>query len=286
LRQQLRGDKATKRRKVRDFPALLFCACLIISAAVLSIAIRELQIQSRFSAMERAARLIERGAAIHQEAVFDLAQVADGMIDAGLCRSDLLKAGTTLVLRRFELNSWQADYDAWMRGAVGAEVFLRHALSCLPQVGNFWVRYAIVRQQIFENPDEIVALVETSQRYAPAEMVALMGRMVLWRHVAPETLKRLTPMVKADLTILCTTETGEALTALPEPTANLRTFLRQTIGRVGSNRQSIWCNPDAGLPRQEEPRGAIDLSPFRSVATPQGAAAPFTDPARTDGARQ
>ncbi len=213
---------------------------LLISAIVLLLAGRELEMWYRFEGVIKASRLIERGERLETKTVMELAKLADTMIPSKVCNTDLLKAGTTLVLGRLEHTSSRQDYDAWLTSIRKADAFLRHALACVPEQGNFWARLAMVRQQLAEEPEEVLKLLELSQHYAPAELTAIKGRLLVVQKASSITLQRVANILSSDLAVICRPQNMWTLLRFPRPSRLLTQYLPSSHANTPRSRNP-WC---------------------------------------------
>ncbi len=126
---------------------------------------------------------------------------------AGICRTDILKAGAAVLIRDLDRQNPDQDYESWAAAISVAEGFFLHALSCMPADGNIWLRLAIVRQQIAEEPVETARLLSLSQHYAPSEAGVLRIRMQFWNTLSERSLQLALPAIKADIRTLCSDRT-------------------------------------------------------------------------------
>ena len=225
-------------QSARSWSLIFICSALAIF--VVTIGVRELWIQSQFSEVTIASRRVEAGVPIGNGAILDLAQLADGMADRMVCHSDLLRSGTTLVLRRLELQDSARNAAAFSDAVERADRFLRHALSCIPSQGNFWLRRAMVGSLQGQNPQQLAHFLELSQRFAPAEEGVLKGRLALWQNVSQPYLKRLQQTLVADLRSLCTPQNVRSADKLDAPNPSLWPYIEQ-IGAVSPQLKSPWC---------------------------------------------
>jgi hypothetical protein len=219
---------------------LLVVSCSALSILIVSLGARELWVQSRFAEVTIASRRVEAGAPIGTGAILDLAQLADDMANHAVCHSDLLRSGTTLVLRRLELQDSTRNAAGYVDALERADSFLRHALSCVPSQGNFWLRLAMVGSLQGQNPQQLARFLTLSQLYAPAEEGALKGRLAFWQKVSQPYLKRLQQTLLADLRGLCTPQNVRSADRMDAPNPSLWPYIEQ-IGAVSPQVKSPWC---------------------------------------------
>lgn len=234
---------------------------LLISAIVLLLAGRELKIWNQFAGVIEVSKLIERGERLEPKTVMELADRADGMVSSKVCNMDLLKAGGTLVLGRLERTSSLKDYHSWLTSTKKADAFFRHALACVPNQGNFWARLAMVRQQLAEEPAEVLQLLQLSQRYAPAELTAIKGRLLVIQRASGITLERVTNILSEDLGVICRPQNIWTLMRFPKPSRLLIQYLPSSYTNTPSSKNP-WCGSQlAGI-------GPIDIRGARSRPQP------------------
>ncbi|MCX8998427.1 hypothetical protein NOF55_15035 [Rhizobiaceae bacterium BDR2-2] len=125
------------------------------------------------------------------------------IVDEDICRSDIVMAGMNVVLEGVDRRIGEPDAELRRSTLASAEIYLRHALACLPNNGNVWLRLAMVRSLEVMLPAELATLLARSQALLPGEANAVLGRFMLWNQL-PETARALASNAYAsDLAIAC-----------------------------------------------------------------------------------
>jgi hypothetical protein len=120
-------------------------------------------------------------------------------------------------LARLDQQNQDADYEAWSTAVTQAERVAGYALTCSPTNGNFWLRFAMVRQAISEQPEQIAHLVTFSQLYAPVEENVIAARFRLYNRLTQNTLRLLSSPLQSDLRIICQPQQAAFRKRLPTP---------------------------------------------------------------------
>ena len=207
---EVRGAQKSLRRKkrvatiflgVRRAP-FLSCCFLLLAGMSLTLAIRELHYSIQFADMFVVAKQIEQGGAVSTKSLSRVAGMPEEVIAGGYCRSDIVMAATTIVLRQIDAADQASDYEGWFSAVTTAEKFLQHALSCMPTNRNLWLRFAVVKAVIAEDPEATAQVMAQSVKLAPADQTTLLARLYFWNRFSEATLKSSGPLVEQDLDLL------------------------------------------------------------------------------------
>lgn len=202
------------------------------------IAITELETSRHFGPMIRLAALIRQELPVDRTAVEHYTAEVGSIIEAGICRADVLRAGLTLTLRDLDRQDSTSDYEAWRHAFEKAGRFIDHALSCTPTDGNLWLRSAMMHQAIGENPLELAGLLRASVQFAPAEMSVLTARVQVWNTAQPETLALARSSLERDLaTVLEYARPAAVVAILSNPSPALTPYLRTALRRISPARR-------------------------------------------------
>ncbi|MBW6426042.1 hypothetical protein KX729_32215 [Rhizobium sp. XQZ8] len=199
-----------RRRTLRH--GVLICIIVIISYNSFS----EVRRTAQYGGLLRSAAKVESGEAVDRITVQKLAESTEVLVRTRECRGDIIKAALTILLLNLDNENSRTDYDGWSASLLRADKFVVQALSCQPTNGNFWLRLAMTRQSIAEQPEELRLFLELSQKYAPAEERVTEGRFLLYSKVGDLTLSRLNDLILADLRTICRASAREGLKALVE----------------------------------------------------------------------
>lgn len=167
---------------------LIVTIVTIAAAAIFMVAVLQFRLTVDFySLMDR----VQSDNPGHSERIAYLSKSAGQVLDKyGLtaCRSDVINAYVVGKLIELDRSKIWNDYDLWANAIRSAESALLEGLRCSPSNGQFWLRYAMVRQASAENPNEIAGLMELARRLAPAERQQLIARLRFWNRLSGSTL--------------------------------------------------------------------------------------------------
>jgi hypothetical protein len=216
----------------------------ILAFGIIFMAAEQVFRYGKYGDLQYWARNLEKGDDVQTAMLDHLAERAHGLVRDKECQGPFIKSVLTIVLNDLDRHSPNGDYEAWSRAIRQNDEFLQHALSCLPTNGNFWVRFAMVRQAINEQPSEVARLVTLSQLYSPAEEDAIVARYNLYNRLTDASLQVSAAPLVDDLKILCS-PTGERLrTRL----AASRIKLQQAIARLAPGCPAIGVSRDRQNP--------------------------------------
>jgi hypothetical protein len=167
--------------------------------------------------MRHVAAQIERDRSVSQELFARSLLQVGKLVEDHVCQSEFVKAALTVSLFRLDMQNPDVDYDNWSNALERADKVARFALQCLPSDGNFWVRFAMVRQAIGEQPEEIAKLVTLSQLYAPAEENTIAARFRLYNRLTQPSLALTAAPLRADLAVVCSLKGAALRKRLPLP---------------------------------------------------------------------
>jgi hypothetical protein len=199
----------------------------ILALCVGSFALSTLQIYrfTRFGEMRYIAAQVERQSPVSRDRLDRAIADARLVVEDKLCQSEFIRAALTLSLIDLDRQNADRDYEAWAKALEQADRTASFALSCSPTNGNFWVRLAMIRQTITEQPDEVARLVTLSQLYAPAEQNVIAARYRLYNRVSEQTLEKAAAPVAADLELICAPAGAALRKDLPVPRQSLAPYL-------------------------------------------------------------
>jgi len=180
-------------------PSVLF---LLTAVALLVFAVNDIRQSARFADVFLIAERLEQSEQVSPETLAKTAANADDIVSGDYCRSDIIMAGTTLVLNRLDVANEITGYDAWVKAADDAERYMRHAVTCMPTESNLWLRLAIVRAVIVQEPTATARLMNMSAWLAPADEVALLARLYFWNRLNVTTLENARTSVESDMNLL------------------------------------------------------------------------------------
>ncbi|MFB2552551.1 O-antigen ligase family protein [Ensifer soli] len=188
----------------RTAPVVLACGLILPPAIVMGA--RGMAEAASHSELRATARRLDAGMAV-DPAVLD--RLADAAVPArsATCDGTILRAALTVFLAGLDVTGRERDHGAWASRVDRAERHVRHALSCAPADGLFWLRLAMLRQAGGERADEQAMLMAFARKAAPAERRPLTGRLVHWSRLSPATVARARAVALADL--------GDGLAFLP-----------------------------------------------------------------------
>lgn len=202
------------------------------------IATTELETSRHFGPMIRLAALMRQELPVDRTAVERYTAEVGSIVEAGICRADVLRAGLTLTLRDLDHQHSASDYGAWRHAFEKAGRFIDHALACTPADGNLWLRSAMLRQAIGENPLELAGLLHASVQFAPSEISVLTARFQVWNTAQPETLALARASLEKDLaTVLEYARPAVVVAILSNPSPALTPYLRTALRRISPTRR-------------------------------------------------
>ena len=205
--------------------------------AILLIAFGELRERYVYADLLRIARQADARGGISPETIRDQVVYARRIPQDRICKSDFLKAGAVILLQDLDLQNPDENYEDWASAISSVEIFLIHSLRCSPSDGNMWLRLAMVRQQIAEQPMEVARLLKLSQHYAPAEAGILKARMRFWNKLSPASLVAARATLEIDMRIICEDKTKLTYHSLPQPSKAMRSALSSNM----AVQNGTWC---------------------------------------------
>lgn len=229
-------------------PALLGFAA--IAAVLLAFAIWQQVTTARFATLMLLAKKIERAEPIADDAIPTYIKETTDIVVSGECRSDIVRAGLTVLLADLDRQNSTTDYEAWAAAMARSEDYLHHALTCSPADGNLWVRLAMVRFAIAAEPRELAYLMSQSVNLAPAEPNIVAARFVLWNKLNAATLQEASRAVDSDLRLLLTQAPMPLLkSTLAAQSENLLPYLKSAASLIGEPRRAKIEAAGITLPR-------------------------------------
>lgn len=189
------------------------------------IAVNEFRKTAHFADLLQMNVVLSAGDGTNAKVVGRLAAEADQVTIAKECRSDILRAGLSFVMRDLDLQDAVNRYDQWAASMGRANRYVLHALSCNPADGDMWVRLALVSQAISENPQQLSDFMAQSVLLSPSEMHTLSARFVIWKKAGPFTLSLSQKSIERDLrTLLNYANPGEIVDILGVRNADQQTY--------------------------------------------------------------
>lgn len=207
----------------------------------------QLRQTAHFGSLFPLAQKIANGAFVPSDVLRRYEALAEDIPGGGYCRSDIVDAGGAVVLANLDRYDQAADYDAWARGLAKAEVYFRHAISCIPTNAGYWLRLAAVRRAIAENSQEIAELMRMSVTCAPADQDMIIARLNFWNMAGAQTLAASRSSVESDVRTVLTY--GNAFQIMP------------AIGTVGPDLMAYFEKIARFLPAEK-------LATFRKAGLP------------------
>lgn len=226
--------------------------CLIlVSIAFLLLASREVATTIRFANMSVIAAILEKDRTVSEANLTRVVKDADLVRARGLCRTELVSAATTVLLKNMDRRNSVQDFDGWSAAVRDTETHLRFAARCMPGDSNLWLRYAALRSVIAENPDEVAAIMHLSRRLAPADGHMLFARLGFWNSYSEKTLERAAPDVVADLSTLMSRGDPCAVgRELRQVSPNLQPYVdqaRQHVPAIKLKQLAIKCYDEKAI---------------------------------------
>ncbi|MDC9837285.1 hypothetical protein [Rhizobium binxianense] len=222
-----------------SLPSPLSVLFLLTAVALIVFAVGDIRQSARFADIFLVAERLEQSEQISPDTVAKTAAGTDTIVSGDYCRSDIVMAGTTLVLNRLDAANEITGYQAWAKAADDAERYMRHAVSCMPTESNLWLRLAIVRAVIVQEPKSIARLMTMSARLAPVDEVALLARLYFWNRLNITTLDNARTSVESDVNLLLKLgdprKVGPALTGI---SAALLPYVKASGSKLSSERKS------------------------------------------------
>lgn len=185
-----------------SIPSALSVLFILTAVALLIFSVANIRQSARFADIFIVAERLELSDQVSQETLTRTAAGIDSIISEDYCRSDIVMAGATLALNRLDAANEITGYDAWAKAADDAERYMRHAVSCMPTDSNLWLRLAIVRAVISQEPKATARLITLSAWLAPADEVSLLARLYFWNRLNEATLEEARTSVESDVELL------------------------------------------------------------------------------------
>ncbi len=230
-----------------SLPSPLSILFLLTAVALFAFAVVDIRESARFANIFLVAERLEQSEQVSPDTLAKTAASTDGIVSGDYCRSDIVMAGTTLVLKRLDAANEITGYDAWAKAADDAERYMRHAVSCMPSDSNLWLRLAVVRAVIAQEPKSTAGLLTMSARLAPADEVALLARLYFWNRLNITTLDSARASVESDVNLLLKLgdprKVGPALIRI---SAALLPYVKTAGSQLSSERKSslAWFGLD------------------------------------------
>lgn len=196
----------------------LFAAAIVMAASllVLNYAFKEAWASSRFANVVSIANDIDTYGSVSSETLLASMDTLSIIADDNICRSDIVRAGMSLILKDLDYRYQSEDVTSRSNGLIFAERYLRHALKCLPVDGNVWLRFAMVRYARTSNLDELAQLISMSQQLAPAEENIILGRFTLWNSAPAQLRQEAAAAYTADKNAVCSSRWNLVRKQLPD----------------------------------------------------------------------
>lgn len=253
MQQRVRSTPGSA-RETRRRPALrlnLSTACfLFVMVGLLFLATQELRQSARFADLFIVAERIEHAGQVSPATLARMAGDAQNAATEGYCRSDIVLAGTTVMLRRLDETDQVTDYLTWLQALRSAQAYVEHALSCLPADSNLWLRLAVLRAVGAEDPKGTAQLMSESVRLAPADQITMLARLFFWNRFTARTLEAARPAVESDVNLLFSLgEPQEIAATLPTIGRPLLPFIRKAAAMLPTDRKLLFARAGLNLDR-------------------------------------
>ncbi|ACE94914.1 hypothetical conserved protein (plasmid) [Rhizobium etli CIAT 652] len=159
----------------------------------------ELYTTVRYSDLVLAAARVETGHSLSQQAAGRAAALSLELEQSHECREDLVMPAVTIMLNAADEAGQEPNLSAWVDALNRADRYMKFALGCSPNEGNYWLRLAMIRRLQGENSAELATLMSLSARYAPVEPDVLSLRMRVWLSLQPVTRSAAAAALASDL---------------------------------------------------------------------------------------
>ncbi|MBO3762227.1 hypothetical protein [Ciceribacter sp. L1K22] len=219
---------------------LALVALAVAAAATIGLAARELAASVRFASISYLSDRLQDGAQLDAAVLSRYAREAMAVSNDGVCRSDIVGDGLRVILADLDRQNSFARYDAWAAAMENADRYIKHAIGCSPSDGNLWLRLAMVRWAIAEQPPLLSFLLQQSVRYAPANGEVVKARFIVWRKASEQTLDLAADALNADLrTLLLYAPAWEAARTLKDPGDLLRVRALAVFEELPEERKKV-----------------------------------------------
>lgn len=115
------------------------------------------------------------------------------------CRSDLARAGLTVVLAALDRSPATVNFEAWSKAIDRTREFISRARACVPTDGNLRLRETMVEAAVVEDVGQIATGLTRSITLSPAEGLIMMARLDFLMRVQPSTRAGLLDQAAGDL---------------------------------------------------------------------------------------
>ncbi len=188
--------------KKRRVSALVVVGLAICTISV-AIALREVFLYSLYGDLQYWAEKIERNEPVELRTLQKLDKIAADLLVSGECQSQFIKAVVSLRLIAVDNVNQDREYEKWSSAVIDADAAVDFAALCLPTDGNLWLRMAMIKSSVAEQPDDVAKYLRRSQLYAPSEYNVVRGRFLLYNKLAPSSLELVKNILRYDTNILC-----------------------------------------------------------------------------------
>lgn len=190
---------------------------LVLAAAILALAAYQVSRYASYGDVRYWAGRIEAGTPLQSGALAASVRRAASIADEGECQARFVKAGLVVLFAAIDEIDQDKDYESWSEALQRADRLAAHALTCLPTDGGLWLRLAMTRQAVAEQPEEVARYLFLSQLYAPSEQAVIRGRYLLYNEVSATTLGLLSDGFESDLRLVCSNAMDYTRADLPPP---------------------------------------------------------------------
>lgn len=227
-----------REKRVGRRPGLSVLLLVAASVMTIGLAVRELSASVRFASLSYLSDRLRDDAQIDPAVVERYAEEAMAVAREGMCRSDVLGAGLTVILANLDRQNSFSRYDAWASAMEDADRYVVHAIGCTPTDGNLWLRLAMIRWAIAEQPPNLAFLLRQSVRYAPANGELVKARFIVWKKASEQTLELAGDALEADLrTLLRFAPAWEVARTLKEPGDLLKPHILAVFSNLTEERK-------------------------------------------------
>lgn len=180
---------------------LFSMAAALAVVGYLALTFENIEAQREAADVKYIASLIELNSEISSASLHTFVGKAYAVVDRNECRSDVLYAGSSVILANLDRIAATGDRDKLTESLRSADTFFSHSLSCAPTNGDAWARLAMVRLASGASETEVAAMLKRSKKFAPADGATLAARLSVWTIVPEATLRLAEEALDSDLGI-------------------------------------------------------------------------------------
>jgi hypothetical protein len=181
----------------------LSMAIAALSIAIVDASLAELTISRKMADVVYNGKRLSAMSSVEAALVEQYAYAAEAAVAGGVCRAEVVHAGIVPIMLAVDITNPDVNYVAWARALERAETYMNASLRCLPTSGDIWLRMAMIKQAIGENPQVIASLLALSQYFSPSEGELVFARLSLWNRVEQPTIDRGKETLEKDIRAAC-----------------------------------------------------------------------------------